>query len=95
MVTKESHEKCPSCKGKVRFICSSPKLISQPSGVASRDDTSSHGLQNPKSSKVSRDTNSEQDICIPAIYVKVVTLDLNLSIQTNKESHIASIAFQV
>ncbi len=27
------------------------------------------------------DTNSEQDICIPAIYVIVVTLDLNLSIQ--------------
>ncbi len=30
------------------------------------------------------DSNSEQDICIPSIYVKVVTLDLNPSMQTNK-----------
>ncbi len=28
--------------------------------------------------------NSEQDICIPVIYVQVVTLDLNLSMQTKK-----------
>ena len=29
VLMKESHEKCPSCKGKVGFLCSSPKLISQ------------------------------------------------------------------
>ena len=56
-------------------------LISQL--APSRNDASSCGPQNPKSSKVSDDTNSEEDICIPAIYVKVVTLDLNLLIQTN------------
>ncbi len=67
MVMKESHEKCPSCKGKVRFLCLSPKLISQLAGAPSRNDVSSHGLQNPKASG---DTNSEEDLCIPAIYVK-------------------------
>ena len=70
VVMKEHHEKCPSCKGKVRFLCSSSKLISQPTGAPSRDDASSHGLQNPKSRKAPGDTNSEQDIRIPAIYVK-------------------------
>ncbi len=75
VVMKESHEKCPSCKGKVRFLCSSPKLISQLLGAPSCNDASSRGLQNPKSSKASGDTNSEE----------VVTLDLNLSNkQTNK-----------
>ncbi len=73
----------PSCKGKVRFLCSSPKLLSQLTGAPRRDDASSWGLQNPKSSKVSENTNSEQDICIPSIYVKAVTLDLNLSIHKN------------
>ena len=52
------------------------------SGAQSRDNVC--GPQNPKSSKVSGDTNSEQDICIPAIFVKVVTLGLSLSIQTDK-----------
>ena len=70
MGMKESHEKCPSCKGKVWFLCSSPKLISQLTGAPSCDNASSRGLQNPKSSKASGDTNSEEDICIPAIYVK-------------------------
>ena len=71
--------------GKARFLCSSPKLISQLTGAPSCDNVSSRGLHNPKSSKVSGDTISEQDICIPAIHVKVMTLDLNLSIQTNKQ----------
>ena len=84
---KESHEKCPSCKDRVRFLCSSPKLISLLTGAPSRDDVSSHGLQNPKSSKASGDTNSEKDICIPAIYDPIVTLDLNPSIQTNKKTN--------
>ncbi len=62
-------------------------LISQL--APSRNDASSCGPQNPKSSKVSDDTNSEEDICIPAIYVKVVTLDLNLLMQTNKQTKFA------
>ncbi len=62
VVMKESHEMCPSCKGKIRFLCSSPKLISKLTGAPSRDDASSRGLQNPKSSIASRDTNSEEDI---------------------------------
>ncbi len=33
VVMKESHEKSPSCKGRVRFLCSSPKLISQITGA--------------------------------------------------------------
>ena len=33
VVMKEGHEKCPSCKGRVRFLCSSPKLISQITGA--------------------------------------------------------------
>ncbi len=70
VVMKESHEKCPSCKGKVWFLCSSPKLISQLTGAPSRDDVLSCGLQYPKSSKASGKTNSEEDICIPANYVK-------------------------
>ncbi len=61
---------------------SSPK--SQLTGAPSNGNASGCWLQNLKSSKASGDTNSEQDICIPAIYVKVVTLDLNLLIQTNK-----------
>ncbi len=97
MVMKESHEKCPNCKGKVWFLCSSPKLISLPTGAPSHNDVSSCGLQNPKSSKASGDTNSEEDICIPAIYVKScdVTLDLNLSIQiiqTNKPARESAVA---
>ncbi len=66
-----------------------PMLIFQahlPTGAPSRDNASSRGMQNPKSSKASGNTNSEQDICIPAINVNVVTLDLNLSIQTNKQT---------
>ena len=35
-------------------------------------------------SKASGGTNSEQGICIPAIYVEVVTLGLSLSMQTKK-----------
>ncbi len=38
MGMKESHEKCPSCKGKVWFLCSSPKLISHLTGAPSRND---------------------------------------------------------
>ncbi len=49
----------------------------------SHNDALSCGPQNPKSSKVSGDTNPEQDNFIPAIYVKVVTFDLNLLTQTN------------
>ena len=74
--------KCPISKGKVRFLWPSPKLISQLTGAPSRNDVSCHGLQNPKSSMESGDTNFAQDICIPAIFV--VTLDLHLSVQTNK-----------
>ncbi len=59
-------------------------LISQLTGAPSHNDVSSRRLQNPKSSKVSGDTNSEEDICIPAIYVKSCDLDLNLSIHTIK-----------
>ncbi len=60
---------------KVRFICSSPRPISQLAGAPS--DTMCQAVAAEfKSSKVSGDTNSAQDICIPAIYVKVVILDL-------------------
>ncbi len=78
VVIKESHEMCPSCKGKVRFLCSCPKLTSQLKRAPNRNDASNGGPQNLKSSKVSGGANSEQDICIPVIYVKVATLDLNL-----------------
>ncbi len=81
MAMKESDEKCPCCKGKVQFLYSSTKLISQLTGAPSRDDVSSCGLQNPKSG----DTNSEQYTCISAIYVKVVTLEpANTHKQANK-----------
>ena len=86
MMMKESYEKCPSCKGRVRFLWSSPKLVSQLRSAPSRYDASNRVPQNPKSSKAPGDTNSAQDICIPAIYAKVVTLDLNLSIQ-NKQTN--------
>ncbi len=39
-----------------------------------------------KSSKVSGDADSEQDICIPAIYVKVVTLDWTCQYKQTKFS---------
>ncbi len=77
--TRGDERKCPSCKCRVRFLCSSPKLISQLTGAPSCNNVSSCGPQNPKSSKASGVTNSEEDIC----RWKVVTLDLNLSIQTN------------
>ena len=83
---KESHEKCPSCKGKVPFLCLSPRLISQLTGVPSRNDVSSNGLQNSKSTKASGDTNSEEDLCIPAIYVKSCDPWLE-PVNTNKQTN--------
>ena len=86
-----SHEKCPSCKGKVWFLSLSPMLISQLTGALSRNAVSRP--QNSKSSKASGDTNSEQDICIPAISEKVVTLEpVNPNKHTNSnlfQSHFA------
>ena len=41
---EESHEKCPSCKSKVLFVCSAYKLISPLTGAPSRDNGSSCGL---------------------------------------------------
>ncbi len=72
--------------GSYAHLPSSPPK-SQLTGATICDDVSSRGLQNPKSSKASGDTNAKEDICIPAIYDKVVTLDLNLSIQTNKQTN--------
>ena len=63
-------------------------LLSQLTGAPSRNNVPSSGLQNPKPSKASGDTNSGQDICILAIYEKVVTLDLNLSsVNANKRTY--------
>ena len=66
-------------------------MISQLSGAPSCDDASGRGKQKSKSSKASEDTNSEQDICITAIYVNVVTLDLNPSMQNKKTQKITAV----
>ena len=88
LVTKEGYEKCPSCKCKVQFLCTSSKLISQLAGAPSRNNVLRPALNGriPSQARSLGDTNSEQDICIPAIYVKVVTFHLNLAIQTNKQT---------
>ena len=68
MVMKESVQAAKARSGSYAHL----DLPTTVTGAAGRDDVC--GLQNPKSSKVSGDTNSEQDICIPAIFVTVVTL---------------------
>ncbi len=66
-----------------------PMLISQAHLPTKRCSKLPSGRpQNPKSSKTSpEDTNSDQDICITEIFVQIVTLDLNLSIPTNKSKN--------
>ena len=78
MVMKESVQAAKARFGSYAHL----DLPTTVAGAPGRDDVC--GPQNPKSSKVSGDTNSEQDICIPAIFVTVVTLGLSLSMQTNK-----------
>ncbi len=69
------------CKKAIKSVQAAKARSGSYAHLPSRDNVSRCGLQNPKSSKASGDTNSVQDICIPAIYVQVVTLDLKLSIQ--------------
>ena len=47
VVMKGGHEKCPSFRRKVQFLCSSPKLISKLTGAPSHDDVSSRVCRIP------------------------------------------------
>ena len=90
---EKSHKKCPSCKGKVQFLCSSPS----PAYRCSKSRRCVKPWRTAESQV--KQGVSRYKLCTkhlhPSNYVKVVNLDLNLSIHEYKQQTSSSLGVSV